>query len=63
MNLSNLSGSNLYFQPVSPLGEMIFKVYSLLSAAGFPVIGFKLTSLELWWGPGMGRGSFCQAGI
>ena len=29
---------------------MIFKVYSLLSAAGFPVIGFKLPSLVFWWG-------------
>ena len=29
---------------------MIFKVYSLLSAAGFPVISFKLPSLAFWWG-------------
>lgn len=33
---------------------MIFKVYSLLSAAGFPVIGFKPTSPELSWGPKWG---------
>lgn len=33
---------------------MIFKVYSLLSAAGFPVIGFKRTSPELCWGLGEG---------
>lgn len=46
----------MYFQPVSPLGKMIFKVYSLLSAAGFPVISFKLPSLAFWWGVRNGEG-------